>query len=89
MPSTDHTDDVASSGVAAEELTQFIERAERVQEEIDAAKGDLKDIMLELKGRGFDTKAVRTILKLRKQDREKRQEEEAILELYKEALKMD
>ncbi len=45
--------------------------------------------MLELKGRGFDAKAVRTILKLRKQDREKRQEEEAILELYKEELKMD
>ncbi len=68
---------------------QFIERAERVQEEIDASKGDLKDIMLELKARGFDAKAVRTILKLRKQDREKRQEEEAILELYKEELKMD
>ncbi|WP_298962512.1 GapR family DNA-binding domain-containing protein [uncultured Methylobacterium sp.] len=82
----DTTAEVADSGVSPDELKQFVERAERVQEEIDAAKSDLKEIKLELKGRGFDLKAFNAILKLRKQDRDQRMEEEAILELYKQAL---
>ncbi|AWB20808.1 hypothetical protein NS228_20545 [Methylobacterium indicum] len=80
--------DVASSGVAAEELKQFIERIERLEEEKAGLQGDIKDVMLELKGRGFDVKAVRTILRLRKKDHSERQEEEAILELYMQALGM-
>ncbi len=78
--------DVASSGVAAEELKQFIERIERLEEEKAGLQGDIKDVMLELKGRGFDVKAVRAILKIRKKDHAERQEEEAILELYMQAL---
>ena len=76
------------SGVAAEELRQFVERVERLEEEKKAIADDVKDVFAELKGRGFDTKAVRTILRLRKQDRSERQEEEAILELYMNALGM-
>ena len=78
--------DVASSGVAAEELKQFIERIERLEEEKAVLQGDIKDAFLELKGRGFDVKAVRTILRIRKKDHAERQEEEAILELYLQAL---
>jgi len=80
--------DVAESGVAAEELKQFVERIERLEEEKAGIAGDIKDVFAELKGRGFDSKAVRQILRLRKQDQSERQEQEAILELYMQALGM-
>lgn len=83
------TDEVKSAeGVAADELKAFIERIERVREEIAASKGDEKEIFAELKGRGFDAKAVRVILRQRAQDHAERQEQEAILELYQQALGM-
>ena len=81
-------EDVANSGVAAEELKQFVERIERLEEEKAGIAGDIKDVFAELKGRGFDSKAVRTILRIRKQDHSERQEQEAILELYMQALGM-
>ena len=80
--------DVAETGVAADELKQFIERIERLEEEKAGISGDIKDVFAELKGRGFDSKAVRSILRIRKKDHEERQEEEAILELYMQALGM-
>ena len=80
--------DVAESGVAAEELKQFIERIERLEEEKAGIAGDIKDVFAELKGRGFDAKAVRQILRIRKQDHAERQEQEAILDLYMQALGM-
>jgi uncharacterized protein (UPF0335 family) len=80
--------DVADTGVAAEELKQFIERIERLEEEKAGIAGDIKDVFAELKGRGFDTKAVRAILRIRKKDHAERQEEEAILDLYLQALGM-
>ena len=80
--------DVAETGVAAEELKQFVERIERLEEEKAGIAGDIKDVFAELKGRGFDTKAVRSILRIRKKDHAERQEEEAILELYLQALGM-
>jgi uncharacterized protein (UPF0335 family) len=81
--------DVSSAeGVAADELQQFIERLERLEEEKAGIQGDIKEAFAELKGRGFDAKAVRTILRIRKQDHSERQEQEAILELYLQALKM-
>jgi uncharacterized protein (UPF0335 family) len=80
--------DMADTGVAAEELKQFIERIERLEEEKAALAGDIKEVFGELKGRGFDAKAVRTILRIRKKDHAERQEEEAILELYMQALGM-
>ena len=81
--------DVAESGVAAEELKQFIERIERLEEEKAGIAGDIKDVFAELKGRGFDSKAIRQILRIRKQDQSERQEQEAILDLYMQALGMN
>lgn len=74
--------------VAAGQLRALIERIERVQEEIDALSDDRKEIYAEAKATGFDTKAIRTIVRLRKQDEAERQETEAILDLYKTALGM-
>ncbi|SFU37524.1 Uncharacterized conserved protein, UPF0335 family [Methylobacterium sp. UNCCL125] len=78
----------AADGVAADELRQFIERIERLEEEKAGILGDIKEVFAEAKGRGFDTKAMRTILRIRKQDHSERQEQEAILELYMQALGM-
>jgi uncharacterized protein (UPF0335 family) len=91
MPTAAHRPggDVSSAeGVAADELKQFIERLERLEEEKAGIMGDIKEVFAELKGRGFDAKAVRTILRIRKQDHSERQEQEAILELYMQALGM-
>ena len=80
--------DIAESGVAAEELKQFVERLERLHEERQALADDLKEVYAEAKGRGFDTKAIRHIVAVRRQDRSERQEFEAIVELYMSALGM-
>lgn len=80
--------DVAETGVAADELKQFVERIERLEEEKAGIASDVKDVFAELKGRGFDAKAIRSILRIRKKDHAERQEEEAILELYMQALGM-
>ncbi len=74
--------------VAAAELRQFVERLERLEEEKKAISDDMRDVFAELKGRGYDVKAVRQILKIRKQDQAERQEQEAILDVYLEALGM-
>jgi uncharacterized protein (UPF0335 family) len=75
--------------VAASELRAFIERIERLEEEKQTIVDDIKDVMGEAKGRGYDTKAIRTILRLRKKDRDERMEEEAILQTYMAALGME
>ncbi|TDT96546.1 MULTISPECIES: DUF2312 domain-containing protein [Azorhizobium] len=80
------TADVADTGVAADELRQFVERIERLEEEKKAIADDIKDVYAELKARGFDSKAVRKIVQIRRQDAQERQEQEAILELYMQAL---
>ncbi|KNY20379.1 DUF2312 domain-containing protein [Methylobacterium sp. ARG-1] len=81
--------DVSSSeSVAADELKQFVERRERLEEEKAGISGDIKELNSELKGRGFDLKAFNTIIRLRKQDHSERQEQEAILELYLQAIGM-
>lgn len=74
--------------VAAGQLRGIIERIERMEEEKKTIADDIKDIYSEAKGTGFDVKAVRTIVRLRKKDQAERQEEEAILDLYKAALGM-
>ncbi len=78
-----------SQTVAAGQLRAFIERVERLEEEKQTIADDIKDVFAEMKGTGFDTKAVRTIIRLRKKDQAERQEEEAILDLYKSALGME
>jgi uncharacterized protein (UPF0335 family) len=80
--------DKTKGGVEGGQLRAFVERIERLEEEKAGIAGDIKDVFAELKGRGFDSKAVRTILRIRKQDHSERQEQEAILELYMQALGM-
>lgn len=77
-----------SQTVAAGQLRALIERIERLEEEKQTIADDIKDVYAEAKGTGFDTKALRTIIRLRKQEEEERQEAEAILELYMGALGM-
>lgn len=79
---------VSTESVAADQLKSFIERIERLEEEKAGIAGDIKDIYAEAKGSGFDTKAMRKIISLRKKDHAERQEEEAVLELYLQALGM-
>jgi uncharacterized protein (UPF0335 family) len=78
-----------SQTVAAGQLRAFIERVERLEEEKQTIADDIKDVFAEMKGTGFDTKAVRTIIRLRKKDQAERQEEEAILDMYKAALGLE
>jgi len=77
-----------SQTVAAGQLRAFIERIERLEEEKKTISDDIKDVYAEAKGTGFDTKALRTLIRLRKQDQAERDEAEAILDLYKAALGM-
>jgi uncharacterized protein (UPF0335 family) len=74
--------------VAAGQLRAFIERIERLEVDKQAIADDIKDVFAEMKGTGFDVKAVRQIIRLRKKDQAERQEEEAILDLYLNALGM-
>jgi uncharacterized protein (UPF0335 family) len=67
-------------------LRAFIERIERLEEEKKALADDIKDVYGEAKATGFDTRIMRRIVSIRKQDREKRIEEETILDLYLAAL---
>ena len=77
-----------TGGMAAAELRQFVERIERLEEEKAAISNDVKEVFAELKSRGYDAKVVRQVLRIRKQDKAERQEQEAILELYLSALGM-
>jgi uncharacterized protein (UPF0335 family) len=73
---------------AKDHLKAFVERIERLEEEKKAIADDIRDVYLEAKGTGFDVKALRTIVRLRKQDVEERKEQDAILETYMHALGM-
>jgi uncharacterized protein (UPF0335 family) len=73
---------------AQAQLRQFIEQIERLEEEKKAIAADIRDKFLEAKGVGFDVKAMREILKIRKKSQTERQEEEGILEVYMHALGM-
>lgn len=79
---------MGDGAVAADELRLLIERAERLEEEKKGISDDIKDVMAEAKGRGYDPKAIRKILTIRKKRKEEYQEEEAILEVYLQALGM-
>jgi uncharacterized protein (UPF0335 family) len=77
-----------SQTVAAGQLRAIIERIERLEEEKKTISDDIKDVYAEAKGTGFDVAAIRQLVRLRKKDQAERQEEEAILDLYKAALGM-
>ena len=78
----------ASYRVTADELRQFIERFERLEQEKKDIMDHQKEVMAEAKGRGYDVKVMRKIIALRKRDQNDIAEEEAVLEMYKEALGM-
>lgn len=80
--------DVGAYGIAAEELLQFIEQFEGLDEERRAIAERQKEVMAEAKARGYDTKVMRRIVALRKRKPADLAEEEAILEVYKNALGM-
>ncbi|MBT8456018.1 MAG: DUF2312 domain-containing protein [Rhodobacteraceae bacterium] len=74
--------------VTADELRQFIERYERLEAEKKDIAEQQKEVMAEAKGRGYDTRVMRKVIALRKRDKDDLAEEEAVLEMYKEALGM-
>jgi uncharacterized protein (UPF0335 family) len=77
-----------STSFAKDQLKAVVERVERLEEEKKAIADDIKDVYAEAKAHGFDVKALRTIVRLRKQDTDERKEQEAILETYMHALGM-
>ncbi|MEL6170339.1 MAG: DUF2312 domain-containing protein [Pseudomonadota bacterium] len=78
----------ATYRVAADELRQFIERFERLEAEKQDIADQQKEVMAEAKGRGYDTKVMRKLIAIRKRDKEDLAEEEAVLDLYRQALGM-
>ena len=81
-------DDQTAHRFAKDQLKAFVERVERLEEEKKAIADDIRDVYAEAKGNGFDVKALRTVVRLRKQDINERKEQEAILETYLHALGM-
>ena len=78
--------ELAEGSIAADELRLLIERIERLEEEKKAIADDVKDVYAEAKARGYDTKTMRAIVRLRKMETHDRQEAEALLDTYKAAL---
>lgn len=91
-----HTDTAAPAPPVSEsshtfakgQLKAIVERIERLEEEKKTISDDIKDVYGEAKGNGFDVKVLRTIIRMRKQDVDERQEQEAILETYLQAMGM-
>jgi uncharacterized protein (UPF0335 family) len=78
----------ASTSFAKDQLKAIISRIEKLEEEKKTISDDIRDVYAEAKGTGFDVKALRTVIRMRKQDANERQEQEAILETYLHALGM-
>ncbi len=73
-------------GIAAQRLRAFIERIERLEEEKAALAADIREVYAEARGDGFDAKTMRHVVRLRKLESAERQEQQALLDLYKAAL---
>lgn len=86
-PSIGHNSEPATK-FAKDQLKSIIERIERMEEEKKVIVDDIKDIYSEAKGNGYDLKALRTIVRMRKQDPNERAEQETVLELYMQSLGM-
>jgi uncharacterized protein (UPF0335 family) len=80
--------DSPSTSFAKDQLKAIVERIERLEEEKKTISDDIRDVYAEAKGNGYDVKALRTIVRLRKQDANERAEEDAILDTYMQALDM-
>ena len=74
------------AGIPGDRICAFIERVERIDEEIKALNEGKKEVFAEAKGEGFDVKVLREILRLRKQDKDERDEQESLLDLYLRAM---
>lgn len=86
--STRASADAPATRFAKDQLKSIIERIERLEEEKKAIGDDIRDVYAEAKGNGYDVQALRTIIKMRKQDPNERAEQETILETYLQALGM-
>jgi uncharacterized protein (UPF0335 family) len=80
---------MSEGNVAADQLRLFIERIERLEEEKKGIADDVKDVYAEAKANGYDTKTMRAIVRLRRMEKNARQEAEALLDTYKAALGLD
>lgn len=78
-----------TSGVSADQLQSLITRIERLNEDADNIKSDIREVYAEAKGQGFDPKIMRAIVRLRKMGEHDRKEQEEILDLYRRALGME
>ncbi len=88
MATTDAVTEAPATRFAKDQLKAIIERIERLEEEKKTIADDIRDVYAEAKGNGFEVKALRTIVRLRKQDADERREHETILETYMHALGM-
>ena len=77
---------IPGSGAGADQLTQYIERIERLEEEKRAMMADIRDVYAEAKATGFDPKIMRQLVKMRAMDRELLQEQEELLQTYRAAV---
>jgi len=84
-----HMQKITTGGVEVPKLKSYIERIERLEEDKAGIASDIKDVFAESKSNGFDVKAMRQILKLRKMKSNERTEQEYMLDLYKRALGME
>ncbi len=75
-------------GIAADRLRSIVERIEKLEEEKAALAADIRDVYAEAKGNGFDVKTLRQVVRLRKLDAADRDEQEALLDLYKRVLEL-
>jgi uncharacterized protein (UPF0335 family) len=85
-PATIGRCDPFAAGIPGDRICAFIERVERIDEEIKALNEAKKEVFAEAKGEGFDVKILREILRLRKQDKDERDEQDSLLDLYLRAM---
>jgi uncharacterized protein (UPF0335 family) len=78
-----------SNGPNKDEVLQYINRIEKLEEEKKATGEDIKGVYMELKGNGYDPKIIRKLVSIRRKSKEERQEEEALLDLYMTAIGME
>ncbi len=82
MPAAAAAKEQPATRFAKDQLKAFVERIERLEEEKKATSGDIRDVYAEAKGTGFDTKALRTIVRLRKLNTDERREQQEVLDTY-------
>lgn len=81
-----HDKDVEVGGIAVDRLRSLIERVERLEEEKKGIQSDIKDVFAEASSAGFDTRVMKTVIKLRKMNAADRDEQETLLDVYRKAL---